>query len=307
MRNLISKLVPSTLFTSSLLTCALLAGCGDSAVLPRLDPVDRITGDLAIGSLLEVNGAYGNNCLQRTGSWSVGIAGFSSLTNSALSVIKNDSACQLSISSLRIGSAMTNSLYSPSSAIALGSSFAGSGTALKDDPMNPVSLYLNSRITPDLSFAGDFTIEMVYSDDPRLATGMKSATYGVASSSVSAGAVTPPDYTLSLASLAIEADAGDVVLSVSGNAALSDVMTTGQLYAITSTNLGSSPSYMDVMTDFGAATQYTISGANPTIAASRFNLVGVDLTSGVTRNLIVQNTVSGTASYQRFLITFNKP
>lgn len=289
------------------LACSLLAGCGPSEVKPRLDPIDHFTSALSLGSLLEVNGVYGANCLQRTGSWSAGIAGFSSLTNSALSVIKDDTACELSLSSLRIGTVMTNSLYSPASAMALGSSYANNGTALKDDPMNPISMYLNARITPDLSFAGDFTIQMVYSDDPRLATGTKAATYGVAQSAVSAGSVTPPDYTLSLANLGIEVDAGDVVLSVSGTGDLTDVLTTGQQYAITSTNLGATPTIAQVEADFAAATPYAITGANPSIAASRFNLVGQDLTSGVTRNLIIQNLVSGTASYERFLITFNKP
>ncbi len=291
----------------SALACSLLAGCGASDVKPRLDPIDHFTSALSLGSLLEVNGVYGNNCLQRSGSWSVGIAGFSGLTNSELSVIKNDTACELSLSSLRIGTVMTNSLYAPSSNLALGSSYAANGDALRDDPMNPIAMYLNARITPDLSFASDFTIQMVYSDDPRLTTGTKAATFGITSSTVSAGSVTPPDYTLSLTNLAIEVDAGDVVLSVSGTADLTDVMTTGQAYAITSTSLGATPSIAAVEADFAAAMQYSITGANPTIAASRFNLVNADLTSGVTRNLIIQNLVSGTASYERFLITFNKP
>ncbi len=289
------------------LACSLLTGCGPSEVKPRLDPIDHFTSALSLGSLLEVNGSYGTNCLNRSGSWSTGIAGFSSLTNPQLSVIKDDTACDLSLSSLRIGTVMTNKLYSPASAMALGSSYANSGTALKDDPMNPIAMYLNARITPDLSFTSDFTIQMVYSDDPRLATGTKAASYGIAQSSVSAGSVTPPDYTLSLSNLSIEADAGNIVLSVSGTADLTDVMTTGQQYAITSTNLGATPTIAEVEADFAAATQYAISGANPSIPGARFNLGSQNLTNGVTRNLIIQNLVSGTASYERFLITFNKP
>ena len=124
--------------------------------------------------------------------------------------------------------------------MALGSSYANNGTALKDDPMNPISMYLNAH-HPDLSFAGDFTIQMVYSDDPRLATGTKAATLRRCPERRFGGSVTPPDYTLALSNLGIEVDAGDVVLSVSGTGDLTDVMTTGQTYAITSTNLGATP------------------------------------------------------------------
>jgi len=287
--------------------CSLHTGCASQEVKPGIDPIDQIRGALSLGSLLEVNGTYGGSCLQRSGSWSVGVGGFSNLTNSALSVIKNDTSCSLSMSSLRFGTVPSNTLYSPASALSLGSSYAGNGSAIKDNPGNPVAVYVNGRITPDLSFSSNFTIQLVYSDDPSLATGSKSASYGIAQSTVSGGTVTPPDYTLSLTNLAIEVDAGDVVLSTSGTGDLTDVVTTGQLYAITSTSLGASPTLAEVDADFAGATQYAISGANPSIPAARFNLVGADLTSGVTRNLIVQNLQSGTASYERFLITFNKP
>src|SRR5262249_25745895 len=145
------------------------------------------------------------------------------------------------------------------------------------------------------------------SDDPYLTVNQKSAAYQTESSSASASSVLPPDYTIAFTSFGINVDVDDVVLNVSGTADLGDVSQSGESYVITSTALGDTPSFADLDADYQAGTEYTMAASNPKIAASRFNLVGEDLTAGVKRNIIVKHSENGTAAYERFLVTFNKP
>ncbi len=297
--------------TRSLLVSAFcftaVAGCGSSDLLPELELLDRSTHALQYGNILEVNGKYGSSCVTHANNdpWSVASGGFTA-TNPALRVVHGNSACTLSITSLRFEDSGDQSLFSPVSPMAMSGSYPMSGTALRKQPTDPIALYFNAKVS-DATFQNSFVLNILYSDDPYLTTNQKSAAYQTESSSASAGSVVPPDYTLSFASFGIQVDVDDVVLSVSGTAGLTDVMQSGEEYVITSTDLGDTPSFADLDTDYQAGTQYTLSGSNPTIAASRFNLVGEDLTSGVKRNLIVKHADNGAAAYERFLVTFNKP
>jgi hypothetical protein len=300
-----------TTITRSLLVSAFcfasVAGCGDSDLTPELQLFDQSTQALSFGNILEVNGKYGSSCVTHANNapWSIASGGFTA-TNPVLRVVTGNAACTLSVTSVRFEDAGNQSLFAPPSALAMSGSYPGSGTALRRLPEDPVALYFNAKLS-DATYSGPFSINLVYSDDPLLTTNQKSSGYRLESSSATSGSVLPPDYSLSFSSFSIEVDVDDVVLAVGGTAGLTDVMQTGEEYVITSTNLGASPSFAALDDDYAAGTKYTISGANPTIDASRFNLVGEDLTSGVKRNLIIKHSENGTTAYERFLVTFDKP
>jgi hypothetical protein len=306
MRNSYQHLFTNVV-SSLLLTVPMLAGCGEQTVRPTVSFVDRTTKALGLGSFLEVNGDYGANCTNRSGSWSVGLGSFTNPTNQPLTVVKNDTSCTLSASSVRIGSALSNSLYSPASSFALGTLFAGSGSPFAAMTGDPVAFYGNLRVTPDLSFNTDFVIDMVYSEDPNLVSASKLANYAVQSATASAGAVSPPDYSLDMTGVSLQVDANKIVQSASGNATLGDMATFGQFYVESDNDLGATPSYAAVDAEFQAGMANAISGSNPMVAASLFNLGGANLTGGLLRTLIVSNDVSGTRSYEVFRITFNAP
>lgn len=293
--------------SSLLLTVPMLAGCGEQTVRPTVSLVDRTTKALSLGTFLEVNGDYGAGCTNRSGSWSVGLGAFNNPTNPPLTVVKNDTSCTLSASSVRIGAVTSNSLYSPASSIQLGTLFASNGSAFAAAMGDPVAFYGNLRVTPDLSFNTDFVIDMVYSEDPSLVSASKLANYAVQSASASAGAVSPPDYSLDLTGLNLQVDANKIVQSASGSATLNDVSVSGQSYVASTNDLGATPSYAAVDAEFQAGMASAITGNNPMLAASLFSLGGANLSSGLLRTLIVASDVAGTRSYEVFRITFNAP
>ena len=294
------------LLISILLSSLGLVGCGQGVVVPTLDGLGHTSAALSLGSLLEVNGSYGTNCAQRSGDWSAAIGGYASLTNSPLTVMQGDSGCSLILTSILIGSSGTTNLYTPSAPTLLGASFAASGMTLEQNGMGQ-PLYANAEIEPDLSFNSDFTINIVYSDDPRLVVTGISANYGVAQASVTIGSVSPPDYGLDLSGLNIQTNQSSVVQMTGGSAILDFMTVAGQQYAVTSTQLGANPSAAAIAADFQNATPSALSGNNPSIPASAFDLVGEDLSGSPQLNLIVQNQQMGLSAYELFQITFNAP
>lgn len=282
-------------------------GCGDASVLPRVNLIDKTTQPLSLGSFLEINGQYGSGCTSRTGNWSIGMGGFSQLTNTALTVVKNDIGCSLSASSLRVGASMSNSLYLPPSAVSLGSSYLSSAVSFATLAGGTPDFYGNLRIQPDLSFASDFTLNVVYSDDPSLLTSSAIATYSVQSATATSGSVAAPDYSLDMSTLLFQVDAGKVVQSVSGTASLTSVTIAAQHFVVSTTDLGTSPSFADVDAEYRSGTAVSLSGTDPTISYTYFGLGAVDLTTSAVRTLILANTSNGTTSYEVFQVTFNAP
>ena len=307
-----NKKIP-TRTTSTLLTGALLCMIGASGCEPpqevnsKVSLVDRTTHALSLGSILAINGTYGAGCTNKTGSWSAAVGGFSGIDNAALSVLKNDTGCVLSATEVRIGDAMSSAIYAMSSPMELGASYQSSGAAFTSGMGNPTAFYGNFRITPDLLFATDFTVQMVYSEDPSLTSSMKNATYAVQSASATAGAVSPPDYTLDASALTIQVDVNKVVQSAAGTVDLTDGAVTGQKYVIDLDTLATTPTYAEVDSVFTGGTQTNITGANPSIPASAFSLGSLDLSSANKRSVVVANIQNGTRSYQIFRVTFNSP
>lgn len=306
MRSSSSRFFVKSLSTLSL-ALPLLVGCGAPTVNPAVELVDRSTKALSLGSFLEVNGLFGTGCTSRTGSWSVGIGGFSALTNPPLTVIANDTGCGLSVTSVRVGSSLASNLFVPAAAIPLGAYFASSGSPFVQTSGSPVDFYGNLKIQPDISFATDFSISLIYSEDPNLVAASAIANSAVQSATAGAGAVDSPDYTLDVAGITMQVDANKVVHNVGGSAVLSAMNTMGQTFIVSNTDFGAAPTYAMLDTEFQAGTQLSLNGTNPMLAAADFALVGASLVAPQVRTMIVANTVAGTRSYEAFRIVFSAP
>lgn len=296
-------------FTVSL---PLLLGCGGQDVHPSVNLVDRTTRALSLGSFSEINGTFGSGCTNRSGAWSVGIDGEASLTNPLLSVVLGDSTCGLSVSSVRLSSPAGSSIYSRGDTISLGKNFWQIGSPFMLHPGDPAAFYINMRIAPDLTFASNFTVDMIYSEDPTRLTASIIASYyvePVARSVASSGGISPPDYALDISGLGVQVNEQKVVRSATGNAALLTMSVPGQSYVVSTQDLGQAPSFAAVDAAFLGGLNQFLGVMDPSILipADVFALSGVDLSTPTIRTLIVANEVAGTRSYEVFTITVGVP
>lgn len=268
----------------------LLGGCqGADAVRGDIN-VQMRSETLLSGDLESVNGSYGANCTDRAGNWSVKIDPAAVLDYATLSVVLNDVDCVLTVTGLRTTSL---GLLAADPSIALGTSYKGTPSNFDDE------FWGNAKVD-SVDFDADFTITVLYSDDPNSAIDDQSADFGVVQSSAEGDSVSAPNYSLDLSGLVIVTDADDIVVSSTGSAALSAGAVTGQTYVVVEAS--GLDTYAELDAAYIAATEVAIAG---TIPAAAFTLVGEDLTVPKKRTLIIANTESGVASYQSFEITFN--
>jgi hypothetical protein len=305
--NTNSRLSFVNALSSLALALPMLIGCGSPDVHPSITLIDRTTHPLNVGAFLEVMGSYGSGCTNRSGSWSVGIGGYTGLSNAPLSVVRNDTGCALTATSLRLGTLGANSLYFPPAGFSLGGSYAGSASAFAMNVGDPVAFYGNFQVLPDLSFANDFNIDLLYSEDPNLASASAVANYAVQSATASSGAVAAPDYALDMTGFTMQVDVNKIVQSTGGNAALTLMNTAAQTYVLSTNDLGATPTYAQVDAEFQAGSAQALSGMNPMLTAATFALSGANLSSPRIRTLLLANTQSGTPSYEAFRIAFSAP
>lgn len=305
MRNF-NRTTIRTFFKCLIVGAVAMTGCGQEESLPKIDLVDKASKALTTSTVRAIKGTYGGGCINRSGSWALGLNGFSP-SESALSVVKNNSACSLSVSEIHAGTLAAPEMYAMTGPVTLSASYQPEGQSFMLDGTGDTVFYANFRIQPNLSFSTDFTLQMVYSDDATEVTANKSAQYAVQTSSASESNVPPPDYTVSLTGLTIQTDAEDVVQSASGSAQLTDVSVNGEKYVIDLDTLSAMPTFAEIDAIFSGGTQHDLTGINPTIPAADFSLGGIDLTMAKKRNIIIANIVNGTRAYQIFRITFNHP
>jgi hypothetical protein len=272
---------------------ATLTAChGNDVVHGQIDAIDMREGTLAGGELQSVNGTYGAGCTDRTGSWSLEVEVGAMLDNPELSVVLNDDGCQLTLTELRTDLG----LFAASPSMLLTAAYKASPSEFDD----PVSFYANAKLS-SVSFAADFTLSVLYSDDPSNALDDANAEFEVVESSVAPESVDSPNYTIDPDSLILLVDSDQVVESASGNVGLTAGMVTGQTYVVTE-SIGLD-TYAEIDAAYIAGTPAAI-GAN--IPASAFDLVGEDLdAAAVKRTLIFANIEEGVAAYQAFEITFH--
>lgn len=286
-QNRISAAVLASLVT--------LAGCAESeedATSARVSVIDRRIDALTSAEISFVNGTY-TNCTNRSGNWSLAITGSPTLDHTALSVLKGDTSCTLAVSEINTSG---DGLLSASAPIALGTSY---GTARSFG--SPIKFYANGLLSA-VSFTGDFSLTLLFSDDPRTATGSKTASYAVTSATAAAQGVTAPNYTLDLSGVTVTTDVSKVTASVSGNLALTAGSATGDFYVLVTGSV--TDTYAAIKTAYDAGSKVAMATS---IAASGLLANGVDLTNNVVRSVIIAKTTSGVTSYQKFAITFQPP
>lgn len=264
----------------------------DDAAYADVDLVDTRALALTGTDVQSINGTY-TTCKNRSGSWSLAVTGTPTLDHATLSVIQGDTACTLALTEIITA---TDGKLAAGTAITLGTSY---GTAQAFG--SPVKYYANA-ILSSLTFTGNFTLTLLFSDNPRVGNGSTTATYSVVNASAATLGVTAPNYTLDLSAVTITTDFLKVSQSVSGNVSLTVGSTTGDLYVIV--NGAVADTYAAINTAYLAGTTVAMSTS---IAASSFIATGLDLTGGVVRSLIIAKVQNGVRSYQKFSITFNPP
>lgn len=264
---------------------------GGGDVQGSVDVIDHRSEQLASGDLEAINGTYGAGCTNRSGAWSLGVALGAQLDNPELSVILNDDSCVLTLTELVTATETLEAVP----AIALGTSYKGSPSAFND----PVDFYGNAKLG-SVSFAADFVLTVLYSDDPSLATDDSTADFEVVESSAAEGSVLAPDYTIDLSGLDVIVDSDQVVVSATGSVALTAGAVTGQRYVV------ADATGLDTFAELDAAyIAGTDAALTSTLPAADFTLVGEDLSTPQKRTLIIANTANNVTAYQAFEITFH--
>lgn len=281
---------------AGLLACTLtLSGCDDEFgdVRGRIDLIDQRSATLASGELEAINGTYGANCTDRTGSWSLEVEVGAALDHSPLSVVLDDTDCVLTMTEVQTSMGGTIEAIP---AITLSASFAGSPSSFGV----PIDFYANASMD-SVSFDSDFVITLLYSDDPDLDVGDGAADFEVVESSASASSVQAPDYSIDTGPLVILVNSEQVVQSASGTIDLALAMgaTAGQTYVVVDAT------GLDTFAELDSAYDAGTPAAIGNVPAAALSLVGEDLDSPVVRTLIIANIQEGVAAYQAFEITFH--
>lgn len=297
MKNLASIAV--CLFSTLLATAP--AGCttgGAAWVTPEVEVIDKTSQAIMLQTPKWVNGTYGAECMGRSGAWSARISGSGSMTNPSLSVIMNDSACVLSITSLVL---LDDYTYDAAAPLALAGDFAETGTSFARASL-PVAFQANAKIS-EPSFGDYFRITISLSDPPRLTTGSTAPTYAtVGVWSPIASNVTAPDYGVDLGDLMIQKDAQNEIVDVSGALYLSAGARTGEHWVV-STDPSLGTTFGDVDAAYQAGTPQPLE--DDYITAGALSLGGASLPT--TRSVIIAHIEDGVAAYQVIQLSFTLP
>lgn len=244
-----------------------------------------VTVGISKGTLQVVNGTYGAGCTTYTGAWSTAINGYAgSLTNPQLKVVRNNATCTLSITSIQT----SEGLYTGS--IALTATYAASGTQFSNGATK--AFFVNARITPDLTFAANFVVELLHSADADNTSNNVAAT-SVVTGSATASQVAAPNYTLAAGGYLFEASGG-LVTNSTGTLTFNAGSQTAQDYVIVAGNVAIT--FIDIHNAFiGAGAPITMTG---TIPFSSVAVVGMTVPGN--RTVIMRNRVNGVSSYQTF-------
>ena len=295
LRNHNTRTSTSTIFGSTLVCALLLAGsgCGGAgSVSGGLDLIDLRSETLLNAEIQSVNGTYGAGCTDRDGDWSTAVELGAMLDNPELSVVLNDDGCVLTLTELHTDGGVLVAVP----AIALTTSYKMTPSAFDD----PIQFYGNAKLS-SVSYAADFTLTFLYSDDPDLATDANTAEFEVIQSAAMGDSVSVPDYTIDPDTLTLLTDTDQIVQSAGGGVDLTAGAVAAQTYVVV--DASGLDTYAELDDAYTGATPAAI--ADP-VPAAAFDLVGEDLDAGaVKRTIILANIESGVASYQAFEITFN--
>jgi hypothetical protein len=282
--------------------CA-VGGGDDSVVSPRVEVIDRVQSALSMSRterIQAVNGVYGDMCRDRWGQhWSVAVNGSTYLKYPALSVVKNDSECTLTLTEV----VLDDDSYVAAPSLNMTTSYASSPSTFRHGDHTWNVFYANANIDT-VSFATDFTIRLLVSEDPHMGWSPAPATYTAQSSTVEASGVPAPDYFIDATSLAIQVDANWVVTAVSGHTQIHEHETAAQAYAI----YDGMVFWWEVEDIEAAWDSARIKGDVAELPllrldAEQFDLLGQHLP--VHRTVMFRNSQEGVSSYQVHTLEFS--
>lgn len=299
----------TSLFSSAVFGVALLglfsSGCSEEAVGSA--SVEN-QGAGGMPTILELNGTYGLGCVGRSGNWSVPMVKLTQTTNPTLDVIRGNSACALTLQSVRIGESEASSLIVYSDwPVLLTGGYYPNPIPFRRSPADNISFFANVRILPDASFQSDFVIRFEYSDKPTAGETSQGSSFSTQSATATSFGLAAPNYVPQAGGLSIKVDVNYVVQSLSGAMRLYRGTNSGTTYAVTDAPLTSKSTYDEVNQVFATAPQHDITTSPIDIDASEFQLMGVDLSMPVVRTIIVASGSVSARSYQLLTVTFVHP
>jgi Concanavalin A-like lectin/glucanases superfamily len=158
------------------MSIALTVACshGSDESWPTDVTIEAHGAQLTIGTLRSVNGSYGGGCTNRSGNWTALVDSGATPDHDLLSVVMGDSACQLTLTSIRTATA----LYQADPAIVLSDTYQALASAFQDSG-GPLEFYGNAKLS-SLAFGGDFSVSLLLSADATLASTSRAAAYSYA-------------------------------------------------------------------------------------------------------------------------------
>lgn len=160
------------LVLSVIVSGAPIACGGDDLPSNEAIAVETTVAPLSVGALRSIHGSYGAGCTARSGSWSVRVSGTDPLANPALSVVTNNSACVLTLTSMTDAS----TTYVLASPIAMTTGFRASASAAGSGSS---AFYVNAKVST-ASFDSPFVVTLLLASTSLAATSL-TATLGASS------------------------------------------------------------------------------------------------------------------------------
>jgi hypothetical protein len=291
-----------------------VSGCGDGSSDPPMVTVGAVasvfgtsTQALRLTGFTFINGVYGDGCLVNHGlSWSLGIAGTGTATNAPLSVVLNNTACVLTVTSIDATDAGGSQNYTPTGSFALGDSYS---TGVAFAPASGVTAFYGAAELSPADFSGPFALTFKYSDDPTAMTGSNMAVRATVAATGGGSDVASPDYRLTedpITTMSVTTDANDVVQSVSGNVGFTTGSQPGESYVVVPGALADDPpTFAEDDAAFQAGGTPVATSAGLPIAAVSFLTAGTD-TLPQTRTVLFLHASSGVRAYESVTITFSE-
>ena len=117
----------------------------------------------------------------------------------------------------------------------------------------------------------------------------------------------PPDYELDLSTFAFELDARRVVVSVTGEARLTEGRRSGESYAIDEGSLPERPTFGDYDEAFRKGTPRPLESPPLAIAGPLLLTVGTSLSEPIKRTIVVSRRADGVVTYQALRVNLSAP
>lgn len=223
-------------------------------------------------------------------------------------MIRGNSACVLTLLSLRVGDAEEGGqLVIADAPMPLSGSYPLVPTAFRKTPASLIGCFAGARLDPDATFGQDFVIRVAYSDVPTVLGTSQGSSFSTQVATAGTSGVPAPNHIPQVGGLTVKVDVNYLVQSISGVMRLYVGTQPGTAYAISAATLSANPSYSEVAQAFAGAKQKTIAGAPLVMDAAAFEMLSVDLTTPVLRTIILAAGPADARSFQILTVTFVHP